>query len=281
MILGSIGIWGWVELRTAGQLCLSRAQKRFHRSGLQVQSKMLTGFSLNPGEQVEMLQENQSALQESDESAWTIVPSQISSSVHTGGSTQSIESLELVYRRLSCEDDLFTARVYKRNFFTFRQREASKPGKRTLVEISENSSHNNSGESYHVHSHQKEALDGLESINNSSGPQDSSSDYATSSILRFHQRPSSSRKSSISSDWVASSSNYLAATAPDGELDTWHLDLDVQQGQVENLDVLLKNSGIAFEKWIRQQLLQPSLYDHRPLVNVLSNMVAILWTATV
>lgn len=230
---------------------------------------MLTEFRPNPGEQVEMLLKNESTLQKSDESAWTIVPSQSSSSVHTGGSTQSIESVKFVYRRLSCEDDLFTARVYKRKFFAFRQREASKPGKRTLVKKGKNSSHNNFGESYHTHSHQKEALDGLESISDLSGPQDSSSDYAASSLLRFYQRPSSSRDSSIFSDWVGSSSNYLAAIAPDGELDTWHLDLAVQQGQVEILDVLLKDSGIAYEKWIRQQLLQPSLYDQRQLVNCL------------
>ena len=57
----------------------------------------------------------------SDESAYSIVPSKMSSrlSMSTGqtGRRDSISSYaSLVYRRLSFEDDLFTARVYKRNY---------------------------------------------------------------------------------------------------------------------------------------------------------------------
>ena len=57
----------------------------------------------------------------SDESACSIVPSKMSSrlSMSTGqtGRRDSISSYaSLVYRRLSFEDDLFTARVYKRNY---------------------------------------------------------------------------------------------------------------------------------------------------------------------
>lgn len=237
---------------------------------------MLTGFRPEPNDQVEMLQKNESALRKSDESAWTILPSQISSSMYTGGSTQSIENVEFVYRRLSCEDDLFTARVYKRNFFTFRQREASKPGRRTSVNTVEKSSSND----FHKNPsscHQNEAVDGLDSAKNWSGPKDGPSDYGASSILRFYQRPLSSRESSsglegnpsISNDWPSSSSNHFAVATLNQEPDTWHLDLAVQQGQIEILDSLLKNNGIKFKKWIRQQILQPALCANRPLVDCL------------
>lgn len=55
-------------------------------------------------------------LRAADESAWTIVNSRASTSIRDRDSLVSVESAELIYRRLSCEDDLFTARVYKRNF---------------------------------------------------------------------------------------------------------------------------------------------------------------------
>lgn len=88
---------------------------------------------------------------------------------------------------------------------------------------------------------------------------DDSLGYETSGILPFHPRPSSSREATDQS----------AAATPNEKLDTWQLDLAVQQGHIETLDVLLKGNDITFEKWIRQQLLQASLYDKRSLVDCL------------
>lgn len=55
----------------------------------------------------------------SDESAFSIVPSELSSrlslSTNESGDHDSLRSYEsIVYHRLSFEDELFTARVYKR-----------------------------------------------------------------------------------------------------------------------------------------------------------------------
>lgn len=57
----------------------------------------------------------------SDESAFSIVPSELSSrlslSTNESGDHDSLRSYEsIVYHRLSFEDELFTARVYKRNY---------------------------------------------------------------------------------------------------------------------------------------------------------------------
>ena len=70
--------------------------------------------------QTKLLKNKEKAFRASDESAYSIVPSRMSS--HMSASTRSrdsiltIESQELVYYPLSFEDDLFTARVYKRNY---------------------------------------------------------------------------------------------------------------------------------------------------------------------
>ncbi|KAL8717670.1 MAG: hypothetical protein Q9225_005107 [Loekoesia sp. 1 TL-2023] len=61
------------------------------------------------------LGENQQILRKSDESANTIVPS--GASMSTRESLLSLESEKsLTYRELDVDDDLFTARVYKRNY---------------------------------------------------------------------------------------------------------------------------------------------------------------------
>ncbi|KAL2054573.1 hypothetical protein ABVK25_005321 [Lepraria finkii] len=62
-----------------------------------------------------LLQTSQSVLLKPDESAYSVVPSRISRFSSDRGSFLTVNSAELVYRQLSCDDDLFTARVYKRN----------------------------------------------------------------------------------------------------------------------------------------------------------------------
>lgn len=71
-------------------------------------------------DQTKLLKKKDKAFRASDESAYSIIPSRMSShmSVSTGSrdSFLTIESQELVYYPLSFENDLFTARVYKRNY---------------------------------------------------------------------------------------------------------------------------------------------------------------------
>ena len=70
--------------------------------------------------QTKLLKKKEKAFKASDESAYSIVPSRMSShmsvSARSRDSVLTIESQELVYSPLSFEDDLFTARVYKRNY---------------------------------------------------------------------------------------------------------------------------------------------------------------------
>lgn len=63
------------------------------------------------------LQHSETQFMKSDESAFSIVPSRLSMSTGRTSIRDSISSYSnMVYRRLSFEDDLFTARVYKRNY---------------------------------------------------------------------------------------------------------------------------------------------------------------------
>lgn len=66
-----------------------------------------------------LLKDGDEILRKSDESAYSIVPSYLSSrlaSLYSNPSALSVDSAELVYRQLTIDDDLFTARVYKRNY---------------------------------------------------------------------------------------------------------------------------------------------------------------------
>lgn len=64
-----------------------------------------------------MIRKSEYQFQRSDESAYSIVPSRMSMSTWQTDGRESMRSEEdIVYRRLSFEDDLFTARVYKRNY---------------------------------------------------------------------------------------------------------------------------------------------------------------------
>ena len=70
--------------------------------------------------QTKLLRKKEKAFHASDESSYSIVPSRMSShmsvSTRSRDSALTIESQELVYYPLSFEDELFTARVYKRNY---------------------------------------------------------------------------------------------------------------------------------------------------------------------
>lgn len=71
----------------------------------------------------DLLRESQKQFDISDESAYSIVPSRMSMSIYTDHTTDSGASKteeNLVYKSLAFENELFTARVYKRNYRTAR-----------------------------------------------------------------------------------------------------------------------------------------------------------------
>ena len=91
------------------------------RGQVQAMTLMLQVSQLSTSKaQTKLLKKNEKAFRASDESAYSIVPSRMSShmsvSTRSRDSVLTIESQELVYYPLSFEDDLFTARVYKRNY---------------------------------------------------------------------------------------------------------------------------------------------------------------------
>lgn len=66
-------------------------------------------------------------LRSSDENAWTIVNTRASSSIHNSEARMSLESSNITYVPLDCDDELFTARVYKRNYRPRFARRLSEP----------------------------------------------------------------------------------------------------------------------------------------------------------
>ena len=108
------------------------------RGQVQAMTLMLQVSQLSTSKaQTKLLDKKEKVLRASDESAYSIVPSRTSShmsvSTRSRDSVSSIESKELVYYPLSFEDDLFTARVYKRNYRSPWVKTSSKHhrGKRT------------------------------------------------------------------------------------------------------------------------------------------------------
>lgn len=72
-----------------------------------------------PAARKKALDRGERVFQQSDESAFSIVPSKFSRSIRDSESLLSFESEpSLVYHELSVDSDLFTARVYKRNYRT-------------------------------------------------------------------------------------------------------------------------------------------------------------------
>ena len=67
-------------------------------------------------DQSKLLQESGHIFQDSDESAYSIVPSRRSSSIQSSNARDSVETTDLVYQRLSFEEDLFAGRFYKRRY---------------------------------------------------------------------------------------------------------------------------------------------------------------------
>ena len=79
-------------------------------------------LSPTPRHRAKLVRESRKQFQKSDESAYSIIPSQMSSqesvpfSLQTMGQRSSRNDEDMTYQPLSFEDDLFTARVYKRNY---------------------------------------------------------------------------------------------------------------------------------------------------------------------
>ena len=78
---------------------------------------ILTLISPTSHARLTLIKNSQNQFKKSDESAYSIVPSRLSMSTRAIDEGQSLISEDdIVYQRLSFEDDLFTARVYKRNY---------------------------------------------------------------------------------------------------------------------------------------------------------------------
>ncbi len=69
-----------------------------------------------------LLQKFELRFQKSDESAYSIVPSRISMRIRRNSVAGTENERDISYHRLSFENDLFTARVYKRNYRTRKLR---------------------------------------------------------------------------------------------------------------------------------------------------------------
>lgn len=88
---------------------------------LNIQGQLLKNSSPTTKEGQKLPQASEEQFPESDESAYSIIPSRMSS--QTSASTNrpkdcwnKIRDENLVYRQLSFENELYTARVYKRNY---------------------------------------------------------------------------------------------------------------------------------------------------------------------
>ena len=116
LMISLLKLWVSLNLTWKSASFLSSLYSVYHRPG-----------ALTPRQS---LNANVDVLRKSDESAHTIVPSRLSVSTpsiwsHTDDSVVSEASeSSLIYRELAFEDDLFTARVYKRNYRSQEVRKA-------------------------------------------------------------------------------------------------------------------------------------------------------------
>ena len=149
-----------------------------------------------------LIDEAEPMLRRSDESAYSIVPSRMSSRAsgsrhRTSLGGTSIASAEMAYRRLSFEDDLFTATAYKRNYrnqlinhlFDSKQARPLKPTSLSATWTKSMVSSTDGGglapssrESLQVHV-QKEFIDEQARQNNIPSPQDLSKSYTDKALL--------------------------------------------------------------------------------------------------
>ena len=84
-------------------------------------TNLLITYSPTSGDRNRLLRASEEQFGNSDESAYSIVPSRMSMSIYTGQNIDSGASkseVDLVYKPLTFENELFTARVYKRNYRT-------------------------------------------------------------------------------------------------------------------------------------------------------------------
>ncbi len=112
-------------LRDRAKMIFNEIALNAHRERIRDQSQAMTCLLQIVLQEVstsrkDLLQQSELTLRSSDESAYGIVPSRMSSrlSLSTIDSSKSGASLALEYQFLSFEDPLFTARVYKRKYRT-------------------------------------------------------------------------------------------------------------------------------------------------------------------
>ncbi|MCJ1386776.1 hypothetical protein MMC17_009902 [Xylographa soralifera] len=228
----------------------------------------------------ELLEKKDSILRRSDESAWTIVQSRPSTVVSSARRRQSVESTEYFYHEFGFDDQLFTARVYKRNY-----------GNIEFKRNYNNSKLKQQNDEYPTTQHEQVLdIDETQSVQVQATPSVLSmerdeihfndpdfSDVETTCSVRTKHTGSSHRTSTTQDYYEESAhpqdSNSLHliemtghhedgldlivqpfAKRPDDSIlnpvDTWHLDLAAAQGRYDVLETLLQQpSANLFSKW--------------------------------
>ncbi|MCJ1390401.1 hypothetical protein MMC18_003260 [Xylographa bjoerkii] len=257
----------------------------------------------------ELLEKKNSILRRSDESAWTIVQSRPSTIVSSVRSRQSVESSECIYHEFSFDDQLFTARVYKRNYGNIGIKRNGNS------QILEQQNHHEPLTSKHK---QVQAIDQTQSVQVPAVPsvltteQDGIkysdtdlSDVETIHTTRLIHAGSSHRTSTYLSSYEDStyppdSDSIHTTRVADHNgggpelimepvekstdqsvilpVDTWHLDLAAAQGRYDVLETLLqKASSIQFCGWTEREFFNACEQGNEVMVQVLLNNGAIMY----
>ena len=203
----------------------------------------------------------------SDESAWTIVQSRPSTVVESARSRKSVESTDLIYQRLSFEDDLFTARVYKRNYIGLMI------SGRALTQVKGHSRVKEVSKGQQVtHDHGQDSQ--TEILSDSIAPQPAESTYDGSSILRSDNDSEAEDdaatilSASVEGGQVSSvrrvdtdlnpmfshaARSYGSSSLSGNRTDTWALNLAANQGRINVLAKLLQPSNMQDTFYWRTQ----------------------------
>ncbi|KAI9877767.1 MAG: hypothetical protein M1830_002897 [Pleopsidium flavum] len=205
-------------------------------------------------ERNDLLGKAKDVFRDSDESAWTTVQSRASTSIRDTHSRKSIDSAELVYRRLSFEDDLFTAKVYKRNYRNPKMGEL-------FQGIASNSAKTKENDYY-----LRPALIQAQELKQDSerpdlpASQQAASCYDASTILRL-----------LAKSHVSTNHEDNVDTLPLSSLgsDKWHLDFALSQNRFDFRDTLLKPSMKHTDGWMHEKLFEACRQGNECLIDFL------------
>ncbi|MCJ1476539.1 hypothetical protein MMC13_005205 [Lambiella insularis] len=195
-----------------------------------------------------LLVKKDAILRRSDESAWTIIQSRPSSVTGSFRSRHSVESTEFEYRRLSFEDALFTAPVYKRNYARLAIVQAVRHNalqrSDTTVPSTERSIEQNSTVAVDLDAQimLSELSEGSYNASTILRHYDESQMSSETATIRTFSITNESEDSNDHADPLLESAVEPIVSPGSDDLDTWHLDLAVAQSRYDILDKLLQQS---------------------------------------